>query len=180
MKYNNRKNVLDRNELAMRCLLLAFLTLFVAKVSVAQSAMSDLSVYNLNGKVVPFKSVLDTNGMTILCFWATWCVPCINELDALEESLEDFSSVPCKIVAVSTDEARTVQKVKPFVQSRGLSFDVYIDPANELMRFFQVSNIPFIIVFKQGKPVYFKQGYLTGDEAVLLAKIKQLLMDPVK
>jgi cytochrome c biogenesis protein CcmG, thiol:disulfide interchange protein DsbE len=161
-------------------LFLCFIVFSCSTASMGQAGLSALHVNSINGRVLPLNTVIDTTGVTVVCFWATWCIPCINELDALEEKLGELSSIPCKLIAISVDETRTAQKVKPFVQSRGWSFEVYMDPANELMRAFQINNIPYIVVFKQGKPVYNKQGYLAGDEAVLLEKIKQLSMPLAK
>ena len=35
---------------------------------------------------------LDEEKFYILSFWATWCVPCINELDALNEVYDELSN----------------------------------------------------------------------------------------
>ena len=51
---------------------------------------------------------------TIYSFWATWCVPCINELNNYAELYEDWQDeTGVKIIAVSIDDSRNMSKVKP-------------------------------------------------------------------
>ena len=33
---------------------------------------------------------ISKNKITVLSFWATWCVPCINELDAISEIYDEW------------------------------------------------------------------------------------------
>jgi peroxiredoxin len=95
-------------------------------------------------------------------------------LDALQEKLDEKTQQPFHLIAISTDEARTVQKVKPLAKSRGWNFKIYLDESNEIKRAFNVSNIPFVLIVNKGKVVYQKSGYTQGDEDVLLEKIKQV------
>ncbi len=146
--------------------------LFVATIS-AQPGLPDMPLTNLHGTTVSLKTAIDTTKITIISFWATWCLPCINELDALQEKLDETKNPLFQLIAISTDEARTVQKVRPMVKSRGWNFEIYLDESNEVKRAFNVSNIPFIMMVNEGKIVYQKTGYVPGDEAVLFEKINQ-------
>lgn len=153
---------------------LHLLMFFISVKSFSQSGLPVLPIKNISGNSVPLLSVIDTNAVTVISFWATWCVPCINELDALQEKLDEMTQQPFRLIAISTDEARTVQKVKPLAKSRGWNFKIYLDESNEIKRAFNVSNIPFVLIVNKGKVVYQKSGYTQGDEDVLLEKIKQV------
>jgi len=153
--------------------LLSF-SLFVSASAYSQSLLPNIPVVNSKGISVPFKSIIDTNRVTVISFWATWCVPCINELDALQEKIDEGKATSFKLIAISTDEARTVQKVRPMVKSKGWTFDIYLDESNEIKRAFNAINIPYVIVISKGKIIYQKTGYTPGDEEVLIEKINQL------
>lgn len=153
---------------------LLLLTSIISTKSFPQSGLPVLTIKSITGNSVSFSSVIDNNTVTIISFWATWCVPCINELDALQEKLEEKKKQSFQLIAISTDEARTVQKVRPLVKSRGWAFEIYLDESNEIKRAFNVSNIPFVIIVSKGKIVYQKSGYTQGDEDILLEKINQL------
>ena len=148
--------------------------LLVAASSYSQSHLPNIPIATSRGIFVPFKSIIDTNTVTVISFWATWCVPCINELDALQDKVDEGKIKSFKLIAISTDESRTVQKVRPMVKARGWTFDIYLDESNEIKRAFNATNIPFIIAISKGKIVYQKTGYTPGDEEVLIEKINQL------
>ncbi len=153
-------------------LLISFSFILFAAVS-AQPGLPDMPLKNLQGATVSLKTAIDSNKVTIISFWATWCVPCINELDALLEKLDETKNTLFQVIAISTDEARTVHKVRPLVKSRGWYFEIYLDESNEVKRAFNVSNIPFVMIVYKGKIVYQKTGYVPGDEAILFEKINQ-------
>lgn len=130
---------------------LLLLTFTISANSFSQSGLPVLPIKNIIGNSVSFSSIIDTNGVTVISFWATWCVPCLNELDALHEKLDKKKDRPFQLIAISTDEARTVQKVRPLVKSRSWNFDIYLDESNEIKRAFNVSNIPFTVNNTQRK-----------------------------
>lgn len=146
----------------------------ISAKSFSQSGLPVLPIKNISGNSVPFSSAIDTNAVTVISFWSTWCVPCINELDALQESIDEGKMKSFKLIAISTDEARTIQKVMPMVKSRGWTFDIYLDESNEIKRAFNATNIPFVIVIRKGKIVYQKTGFTPGDEDVLIGKVNQV------
>ncbi|HLG38227.1 MAG TPA: TlpA disulfide reductase family protein [Chitinophagaceae bacterium] len=151
-----------------------FFSLLQCLTSQARTQQQDIPLKNLNGQSVSLKSVIDSNRITAISFWATWCGPCINELDAIQDKIESDQQKLFHLIAISTDEARTANKVKPFIKTRGWSFDVYLDESNEVKQAFNVTNIPFIIIINKGKVVYQKSGYMPGDEDLLFEKINQL------
>lgn len=147
---------------------------FISTNAWAQSDLPSMFIKNINGTPVSFSSIIDTSKVVVISFWATWCVPCIDELDALQEKLDDSHQPAFELIAISTDEARTVQKVKPMVKSRGWNFGIYLDESNEVKRAFNVSIIPHVLILYKGKLIFQKTGYLPGDEDILLEKIKQV------
>jgi thioredoxin-related protein len=81
---------------------------------------------------------------------------------------------PFKLIAVSIDDSRTSQRVKPFVTGKGWQFDVYIDVNSELKRAFNVTDVPCVMLIKNNKVVYQHTGYVAGSEEDLFDKIKSL------
>lgn len=148
---------------------------FIFSAAAGQSSLPAIKLKAINGNTLSLKTVIETDSIVIVSFWATWCVPCINELDAIQERIQEKEKdTSFRIIAISTDEARTVHRVKPMVKAKGWSFDVYLDESNEVKRAFNVNNIPFVLVINKGKTVYQRSGYMQGDEEILFDKIKQL------
>ncbi|MCS7037009.1 MAG: TlpA disulfide reductase family protein [Saprospiraceae bacterium] len=65
----------------------------------------------------------------VLNFWATWCAPCVAELPHFEKLHAEYSQKPVRVVLVSTDFRRDVdRRLKPFVERHALkSHVVFLD-----------------------------------------------------
>jgi cytochrome c biogenesis protein CcmG, thiol:disulfide interchange protein DsbE len=156
-------------------LLLAVLVCCNGLPGTAQSSLPAVKIKDLKGNDIAFNTLFDPANDTaiIVSFWATWCGPCIKELEAIDENLEDWQkTVPVKVMAISVDDARTASRVKPFVKGKAWSFDIYQDVNNDLKRAFNIPNVPHTLVIKNGKIILQHDGYMPGNEDELIEKIK--------
>lgn len=98
-------------------------------------------IVNLNAE--NFKEeVLETKGIVLVDFWASWCGPCKMLAPILEEISEETS------VKISK---------------------VDVDSNNELAGEFKIRSIPTIIVFRNGEKVDEMIGFKSKEE--LMAKL---------
>ena len=140
-----------------------FIFLYISSYS--QDKMPSVFLKTIEGKSINSKFTYNKNGLTIYSFWATWCVPCINELDAINKDFDKWKlETNVKLVAVSTDDARTKRRVRPLVNGKKWSFDVLIDENQALKRALNINGIPHTIVTKGSKIIYRKIGYKPGEE----------------
>ncbi len=153
-------------------LVLSFLTIYAS----AQNELPDVKIRNLNGQEVNFKG-LSAMGDTavVVNLWATWCIPCIEELESINDQYADRQKeTPFRVIAVSIDDARTSARVKSFVKGKGWTFDIYLDPNSDLKRALNVNEVPHVLIIKNGKIVYQHSGYLPGNEEELFEKLKTI------
>jgi len=111
----------------------------------------------------------------VLDFWATWCGPCTRSLKKLQELQAEHPQV--LVLAVAIDDGRTMADVKPYVQGRGFSFTVLLDPDASVCRLFNPEGgVPSTAVLdRQGTVVYQHNGYLPGDERALFSAVADSL-----
>ena len=127
----------------------------------------NVNIENLKGEKVLFSDIIKGDKPVIVSFWATWCKPCLMEMDALKEIKAEWEG-KIRIVSVSIDDARSKNKVPSFVKGRNYPFEVYMDSNQELYKKLNVLNVPFLFIFSNGKQVYKHSGYSPGDEEYLL------------
>jgi peroxiredoxin len=136
---------------------------------------------NLNGEYVELKTLLG-KGPLLISFWATWCKPCVEELEEYKKLYSEYRDRGFNILAISTDDEKTVAKVKPFVKSKGYDFTILLDTNSEVARKYYVQNIPYsFLLDEKGNIVYSHLGYKKGDELQVKKKVEALLSAlPVK
>lgn len=143
-------------------------------LSAQDSEFPDYLVPDVKGNKVDVKSLSKEGAPVVLAFWATWCGPCILELNAINEQIDTWvEETGVKFYAVSVDDSKTVSKVPTVVNGKGWSFDILLDTNNELKRKLNFATPPFVVVIKDGNIVYKHVGYQPGSEEELYEKIKE-------
>lgn len=148
--------------------------LFLTSIVRADS-LPDIKLENQEGKTVSVRSLLCDKPLIIL-FWSTTCKPCIQELKAINEQLEEWQEeADFDIMAVAIDDSRSVGKAKAMVSGFGWEFTCLFDKNQDFKRAMNVSLIPqSYIVNAKGEIIYSHSGYTPGSEQTLLEKIKEL------
>ena len=141
--------------------------LFIFSVN-AQENIPNMTLKTISGKSIESSEVLNSQGFSIISFWATWCIPCINELDAINELYDSWNeNHNIKVLAISTDDTRSKKRVRPMVSGKNWSFEVYSDTNQEFKRSLNVSGIPHTIVAYGSKIIHRRIGYSPGEEVDL-------------
>jgi peroxiredoxin len=131
----------------------------------------DFTLEDLDGNLVELDKEVG-EGPILLSFWATWCKPCIEELNEYKKLYGDYKDDGFKMFAISTDDENTIAKVKPLVKSKGWSFPVLLDSNSDAVRLYYAQSIPYsVILDKKGMIIYSHLGYMKGDEE----KVKQII-----
>ena len=144
----------------------------------ALAQLPAVTLKTIDGQSVKVDTLNNGGKPFIIDMFATWCKPCLRELDAIAEVYNDWQEeTGVKIFAVSIDQAQNVHKVKPLVSNHGWEYEVLIDANEDLKRALGVQMIPFtMIVDGQGKIVYKHTGYTDGAEQELLDKVRELVV----
>lgn len=162
----------------MKRLTAAALALFFATALHAQTTtLPDTQIKDVNtGKKLEFNQTVEKGKVTLISFWATWCVPCKKEIKSVREKLPTWKAeTDFNYMTVSIDESRAEGLVRSYAKSQGWDFPYYMDPNSDLKRSLNFQTVPFtMIVDKDGKVAYMHSGYEEGSENELYAKIKEL------
>lgn len=158
-------------------LLLAFGLCISLNAQISEKSIPVVSLLEMDGTTSFSTSNLSNGGKPmIINFWATWCSPCKRELNNIAEVYDDWvDETGVKIVAISVDDARNMQKVKPYVNGQAWDYEVYIDVNGDFKRALGVNNVPHtFLVNGDGKIVWQHNSYSEGDEEELYELVEKL------
>jgi len=159
-----------------RFFLFAIMAFLATSMATAQNPqIPSVQIKDVDGK--PFNTAdIKGEGPIIIDFWATWCKPCVQELNSIVDEYEKLvAETGVKIYAVSTDNARTSARVAPFVQANEWPYVVLLDANSDFKRAMNVANVPHIFIYdKKGNLVEQHTSYQEGDEAHLFELIRKL------
>jgi len=111
----------------------------------------------------------------VISFWATWCVPCIEELKQMKRIYKKYSDMGVQFLAISIDDPKTVGRVNSFVKSHKYPYIVLLDTNNEIISLYQSKVPPYtVIIDKEGNVVYTHVGYRMGDEKKVDQELEKL------
>lgn len=136
-----------------------------------------VTIKTIEGKTINTAEFHNDGKPFAICFWATWCKPCLQELNTIAELYGEWQEeTGMKIYAVSIDDTRTGAKVLPLVNGSAWEYDVMKDENSDFKRAMGVNNPPHTFVLNgQGEIVWQHTGYAPGDEETLIAKIREEL-----
>jgi cytochrome c biogenesis protein CcmG, thiol:disulfide interchange protein DsbE len=139
----------------------------------AQDALPEITLYDINGNKVNIADYGKDSTIQIFSFWATWCVPCKEELNNINEIYADWQKdYKVEIIAVSIDDAKTKANVKSYAEGQGWTYTVLLDTNKELQRLLGGQSVPFTVITNKAGVITDKHtGYIEGDEYELEDKI---------
>jgi len=119
---------------------------------------------------------LDTapfNGKVVVVnFWATWCVPCIQEIPGFNKLNQQLGEKGVVVLGVSMDE-EGAERVRPFLKKHPMEYLVALG-SDAISKQYGLDELPVTIVFdRSGKQVKRFEGFTAED--ALQAVVQQSL-----
>ncbi|MBU1012797.1 MAG: TlpA family protein disulfide reductase [Bacteroidetes bacterium] len=157
----------------MRKIILVILIVITSNLY-AQIAIPSISLKNTQGKQINVEE-LTKEGLFIVSFWASWCVSCINELDEINDIYDEWQEkTKVKLIAVSIDDSRTIDRVIPLVNGKGWNYEILFDTNQDLKRNLNIGSVPYLMIVHNGKIVYRNSGYAPGQENEIFEELLKL------
>ncbi|GAA4460249.1 hypothetical protein GCM10023093_02560 [Nemorincola caseinilytica] len=158
--------------------LLSLAMLVIASVTANAQDLPNTQIKDANtGKKLPFNQTIEQGKVTVISFWATWCVPCKKEIKNISLKLADWKKeADFNYMTVSIDEARAEGIMRTYAIAQGWTFPYYIDVNSDLKRSLNFQSVPYtLIIGKDGKVAWRHIGYEEGGENEVFAKVKELV-----
>lgn len=135
-----------------------------------------VEIKTLDGMTINTATLSNEEKPFIISLWATWCRPCIAELDAIADLFDDWvEELGVKLYAVSIDDAKTASRVVPFVNGRAWEYDILLDANADFKRALNVVDIPFLCICNgNGEIVWQHTSYAPGNENEVYKILQEL------
>ena len=155
---------------------LLFVTLFFFTLNLSAQLIPAADVKKLSGENVNTSTFNNDGKPMVISFWATWCKPCVKELNAYSDNYDDWvDETGVRLIAISIDNTRSSGRVAPYVNARGWQFEVFLDENGDFKRAMNVPNVPHTFLINgDGKIVWQHTSYVEGDEEELYEKLLEL------
>jgi len=109
-----------------------------------------------------------------LNFWATWCLPCKEEMPSMERLYRPYRDRGFTIIGISIDS--DIAAVGPFVKQLGLTFPIGLDPKLVVANAYTVRALPSSFLIDRGaKTVAIALGARDWDSEAARAVTEALL-----
>jgi len=170
------KKILFSGIVAVGLLTLSLSSIGEADTDGTGKKLPSVNIKDMAGNNINTANFSNDGNPIVISFWATWCKPCKLELNTIADLYDDWQDeTGVKLVAVSVDNERTKNSVKPQVNAAGWEYDVWLDPNGDFKRAMGVNNVPHTFLLDgEGNIVYSHTGYSLGDEEELFEKIVAL------
>lgn len=132
----------------------------------------DFTTETLDGKTVNLKSL--RGKPVVLNFWATWCPPCRAEMPMLQQAYDSHKG---QYTMLAVNDGEPTNQVQAFIQEKGFTFTVLLDPGQRIVRKYQIQGFPTtFFIDSQGVIRYMHVGMLTPS--TLASGLKSIGIQP--
>jgi len=133
----------------------------------APQPLADLAFENAKGHKLTLVDFRDR--AVLLNIWATWCVPCREEMPALDRLQQKLGGQNFEVVALSIDSGGA-PAVKRFYEETGVrSLAIYVDPSMRATSSLHVIGVPTtVLIDRKGREIGRRTGpaQWDGEDAV--------------
>lgn len=85
----------------------------------------------------------DLRGQAVLVnLWATWCPPCREEMQSIENVYQEYKDKAFTVLAVNMTYQDDPLAIMPFVNKQKLTFPILLDETGEMANAYQLRSLP--------------------------------------
>ena len=124
----------------------------------------DLTLADFRGRVV------------LLNVWATWCVPCRQEMPTLDRLQARLGGKDFLVMALSIDR-KGVEAVRGFYREVGVEkLAIYVDPSGKGSRSLAIPGVPTtLLIDREGREVARKMGEAQWDSPEMVSLVERTM-----
>lgn len=123
----------------------------------------DFAVPDLSGRIYRLSDYAGEK-VVLMNIWATWCLPCLDEMPSMERLYQELDHPDFEILAVSVDArfgeldlfGRPGGDIQAFADSLGLTFKLLHNERGDIQRTYQTTGVPETFLIGKDGLIYKK------------------------
>ncbi len=124
--------------------------------------------------ILKFNQDLNKKGY-VINFWATWCVPCKEELPDLSLLKSKIKKYNIDVLTISIDKKNIKDQLRFLSNNGALNLNHFFDKEMKIFKALKLRGIPTTIIVDQNSFIISKhEGILKWGEDKIINKIKSL------
>lgn len=165
--YRKRENMMESSMLSR---------LFVLCILFSSFTINALEINDDVPPEVANALELDENKITIIDFFASWCVSCRVELPEVSALTPQLDSAQVDVIGINVDEEvqEGLEYIQSFDATGGLNFRVVMDTEQSLIEAFGPIGMPALYYLHQGKVKAMHLGAVANISAVIRDDLNKL------
>ena len=175
-----------KREWAALAVLLVVGLAIVAALQARRTPASPGLVEILNKEPAKLSPFLDASGepvsldafrgrTVVLNLWAPWCIPCLQEMPALDRLAARLPDKDFAVVAVTKDPVGDSPSRRTFEKMGLKRLKLYLDPDGKLAPEIGARGFPTtLILARDGAPLAFREGAADWDSDAMAARLEAL------
>ncbi len=115
----------------------------------------------MGGSATSLRDQLKPHRALLLCFWASWCIPCMEEMRLVSEKIKADASLPLDILSINVDTSETSVDVRPAMRMNSITVPVILDPQHQIFsKYHEDKSLPFsVLIDSHGQILQSFSGY---------------------
>jgi peroxiredoxin len=156
---------------------LAMTTLVASLAWAAQTLSGPAPAFTLQSRDGAQVSLASQKGNVVMVnFWASWCVPCRQEMPHLQALYDRYNSLGFELLAVNVES--DLDDARKWLEETPVTFPVLFDPKNEVSKQYKVISMPStVLIGRDGTMRFIHHGYKPGYENEYQTQVRALLRE---
>jgi peroxiredoxin len=114
--------------------------------------------------------------VVMINFWASWCVPCRQEMPLLESIYKKYKPLGFTLIGVNVEPDQ--KEAENFLKQTPVSFPVLFDAKSKVSGLYNVQVMPTtVFIDRKGNVRLVHQSYQAGAENLYMDQIRTLIRE---
>jgi peroxiredoxin len=101
--------------------------------SVSGRIAPNFKLENFDREIIELNDLIGS-GPILLCFWSSCCKSAVMQIEAFSGLYDDYKNEGFIMLAIATDDEKSVAKVKSYAKSKDYEFQVLYDTNKDVVR----------------------------------------------